>query len=170
MKPEPPPLEVYRSNRKALLAYASRLTGEASSAEDLVHDAWILYHGSPSARTVREPIAYLKRIVRNLVLGGIRADRGQGPVEVADYRVFEQVADDSPSAETVVMWRQELQIVMDTLATLSDRQRAAFDLYHCEGLKLREVAMRLGISTSLAHLLVTEAMQICDERRARATR
>nr|WP_255696788.1 sigma-70 family RNA polymerase sigma factor [Sandaracinobacteroides sayramensis] len=164
-------MRLYESHRASLISYASRLSGDPAAAEDIVHDAWLLLDRQPATQPIREPLGYFKRIVRNLVFA--RARRARLENAARDFDTADAVGrmpDDRPSAEAELMAREEMQLVMDVLASLPERQQTAFKIYHFEGLKLREVGTRLGISTSLAQLLVTEAMQLCDEKRQKATR
>jgi RNA polymerase sigma factor (sigma-70 family) len=170
LRPNSVSLGLYRSHRESLISYAGRLSGDPGTAEDIVQDAWLLFDRRTGDEGIREPLAYLKRIVRNLVFAQVRKNRPDSTSHFDSNEAVRRLADDRPSAEAELIARDDMRFVMDVLRTLPDRQQAAFKLYYFEGLKLREVATRLGFSISLAHLLITEAMQICDERRKRATR
>ncbi|WP_087576083.1 sigma-70 family RNA polymerase sigma factor [Sphingobium xenophagum] len=168
LKSEPIALSLYKSHRESLISYAGRLSGDPVVAEDIVQDAWLLLDRQPASKPIREPLGYLKRIVRNLVFAQARRSRYEGQIIGGDMTAaVAQLPDEAPSAEAELIARDDLRLVMDLVDALPERQIAAFKMYHFEGMKLREVATRLGISTSLAHLLVTEAMQLCDERRKR---
>jgi len=163
-------LRLYKSHRESLVSYAGRLSGDPVAAEDIVQDAWLLLDKQAAGNGVREPLGYLKRIVRNLVFAQARRARYESAGVLDAAEAVGALTDDRPSAEAELIAREEVALVMDVLASLPERQQAAFKMYHFEEMKLREVGARLAISTSLAHLLVTEAMQLCDERRKRATR
>lgn len=168
MKRNSAALHLYRSHRNSLVSYAGRISGDPDGAEDIVQDAWLLFSRPQHAEGIQEPLGYLKRIVRNLVFAQGRRNR-KNPTVAADIsESADRIVDDRPSIEAELIARDDMRLVMDVVQSLPDRQQAAFKMYHFEGLKLREVAARLGISTSLAHLLVTDAMQLCDERRMRA--
>lgn len=168
LKPEPIALRLYKSHRASLISYAGQLSGDPMVAEDIVQDAWLLLDRQPVGKPIREPLGYLKRIVRNLVFARARRNHREGQIGNADMRdAVARLADDAPSAETILIARDDLRLVMNVVDALPARQIAAFKMYYFEEMKLREIAIRLGISTSLTHLLVTEAMQLCDERRQR---
>lgn len=168
MSSKPLALRLYKSHRDTLISYAGRLSGDPVAAEDIVQDAWLLLDSQPMDKPIREPLGYFKRIVRNLVFAQARSRRHEAHVGTADINeAVAGLADDSPSAEATLIAREDLRRIMKVINALPERQIAAFKMYHFEGLKLREIANRLGISTSLAHLLVTEAMQLCDEQRRR---
>ncbi len=171
MRPNARALSLYKSHRASLVSYARRLLGDPVAAEDVVQDAWLLFDQQPEPERIREPLGYLKRIVRNLVFAEARRSGRRGSTARFDpAETLERLADDRPTAEVELIMRDEMALVMRVIQSLPERQQRAFALYHFEELKLREVASRLGISVSLAHLLVTEAMQLCDEKRKRATR
>lgn len=170
MKPDLVALRLYESHRDSLVSYAGRLSGDTDVAEDIVQDAWLLFDRHRTAKTVREPLSYFKRIVRNLVFAQARRKRLEGPAPDLDAaEAVNQLADDRPDVEAELIAREDMRLIMKVVASLPERQQAAFKMYCFEGMKLREVGLRLGISTSLAHLLVTEAMQLCDEKRKRVT-
>lgn len=168
MKSERIAASLYESYRDSLVSYAGRLSGDPVAAEDIVQDAWLLFDRQPADKRIREPLGYLKRIVRNLAFTHARRNRREGRIGAEDMAdAVSRLADDAPSAETQLIARDDLRLVMEVVDALPQRQVAAFKMYYFDGMKLREVAAQLGISTSLAHLLVTEAMQLCDERRKR---
>jgi RNA polymerase sigma-70 factor (ECF subfamily) len=165
---KPLALRLYKSHRDTLISYAGRLSGDPVAAEDIVQDAWLLLDRQPVDKPIHEPLGYFKRIVRNLVFAQARNRRNEGHIGAADMGdAIAQLADETPSPEATLIARDDLRRIMAAVDALPERQIAAFKMYHFEGMKLREIATRLGISTSLAHLLVTEAMQICDEQRQR---
>lgn len=168
MKSDPAARNLYESHRDSLVSYAGKISGDPAGAEDIVQDAWLLYDRQRRKSAILEPLGYVKRIVRNLVISQHRRGRFQAQLTEPELNaVMHRLVDETPSAEAQMLAREELRIVMDAIDGLPERQAAAFRMYHFEGMKLREVATRLGISTSLVHNLVTEAMQLCDERRNR---
>ena len=68
------------------------------------------------------------------------------------------MASDQPSAETVLVSREELRTLAAALAELPERTRLAFNMHRLQGRPLREVADRLDISITRAQQLVKAAM------------
>lgn len=169
MKSDRITVSLYESHRDSLISYAGQLSGDPAGAEDIVQDAWLLFDRQPG-KTIREPLGYFRRIVRNLVFANARKTRHEGRIAGVDMvDAVSRVPDATPSVEAELIARDDLRLIMQVVNSLPERQVAAFKMYCFEGMKLREVATRLGISTSMAHLLVTEAMQLCDEQRKRAS-
>jgi RNA polymerase sigma factor (sigma-70 family) len=156
------PTLVYLAHRDALVQYAKGIIGDATRAEDVVQEAYIRFSvasGKVAERgqPIVHPIGYLYGIVRNLALDWARrasldAARSLDGAEIAS------VASDTPTAETVLLHRDELRVLAEALAELPERTRLAFDMNRLEGRSLQEVADRLGVSVSRAHQMVKTAM------------
>jgi len=155
-------LRLYRTHRETLVSYAGKLSGDRVSAEDIVHDAWMLLDRQPDNTVIREPVSYLRRIIRNLVFADVRRQRREPKLIVED---MPDIADERPSIESEVMARQAMELVMDAIDAMPPRQRAAIKMYHFEGMKLREIAERLELSVSYTHSLIVDGMKICNQRR-----
>ncbi|WP_206244087.1 sigma factor [Novosphingobium terrae] len=65
-------LRLYEAQRGALVAYAARMLGDVSRAEDIVQDAWLLFDRLPDKQAIAEPLAYLRRMVGNLSINALR--------------------------------------------------------------------------------------------------
>ncbi|MEM9965531.1 MAG: sigma factor, partial [Asticcacaulis sp.] len=60
--------QLYKTYRETLINYAGRLMGHRADAEDIVHEAWLLMNRHPQNQTLKQPLAYFRTIIRNLVL------------------------------------------------------------------------------------------------------
>ena len=74
------------------------------------------------------------------------------------------VLDRTPSVEDALSARQELALLLDTVATLPDRCRKALTLRKLYGLSQRDIAQRLGITESTVEKLVAHGVRLCAER------
>jgi RNA polymerase sigma factor (sigma-70 family) len=153
-------LHAYLVHRARLVDYASKIMGERASGEDLVQEAYLRLKALPPDLQVEEPFFYLRRIVRNLAIDALRRSSKQSASLNADEDI-EAVAEDLPSAERNLIGRQEVDIVLRAMNQLPERTRLALQLYRFEGLKLAEIAARLGISVTLTHKLVHDGMEHC---------
>lgn len=154
---------IFTGNRRALVEYATGLVGSRSLAEDLVQDAWLRFDGAAEKQFVREPLNYLYRIVRNLALDrrrrSLREDRIFASIDLESAAA---ASPDNPATpETEAMFRDELRQLERALATLPERSRTAFEMHKFGGAKLREIAEFLGVSLSMAQVLVDDAMEHC---------
>lgn len=154
---------IFIGNRRALVEYAFGLVGSRTLAEDLVQEAWLRFDDATRKQLVREPLGYLYRIVRNLAVdrqrSAFREARIFADMDVEDAAV---VSPNHPATpETEALFRDELRQLEEALANLPERTRVAFEMHRFGGARLREIADYLGISLSMAQVLVDDALEHC---------
>lgn len=135
--------DVYDAHHEAIRAFALRLVGDATAAEDLVHEVFLTlprairrYEGRSSLRTFLISIAvnHARHYVRSAARRRAAMDRlalvpgGNGPTD--PERSFQQA--------------QLAQLLSAGLDTLSLEQRVAFVLSEVEERNSREVASIVG--------------------------
>ncbi|SFC21664.1 sigma-70 family RNA polymerase sigma factor [Streptomyces aidingensis] len=132
---------LYEEHGRALLAYATRLTGDRAAAEDIVQEtlirAWrhpeVLVNGKGSVR------GWLLTVTRNIVTDRYRA-RAARPAEVAETTAAAAPAQ-ADHAEAVV----DTMVVMDALDQLSSEHRNVLMEIYYQGRSVTEAAQILGI-------------------------
>jgi len=164
----PPELQsvlLYEAHRGALVDYANTIVRDRSRAEDVVQDAWERMQAVERRRPLGEPLRYFYRVVRNLALDRLRAGKREAMRAGPEFsEIAEVVADDAPTQEAGMAAREELRIVLECLNELPERNRVALVLHTIEGLKLREIAERLGLSVTFTHQLIADAKMHCIKR------
>jgi RNA polymerase sigma factor (sigma-70 family) len=154
-------LSLYLEHRSSLVSYAHNIVRDRASAEDVVQEAYLRFSaardGDGAEAPVAHPVSYLYRIVRNLAVDWTRRASHEGPrpdnsADLAD------VPHDAPTAEHVLLYRDELRVLAEAIAELPERTRTAFRMYRLEGRTLQQVAEGLGVSGPRAHQLVKEAV------------
>lgn len=157
-------IDLYRAHRRGLIDYASRIVGDPTRAEDLVHDAWILFDALPARQHVHNPGAYLRRMVRNLSLNALRSVGQRRRVVEGELDIAARIVPDTrPLPDEQLIARQRLDRVLAHLASLPDRQRTAIRMHRLEGYKMREIAERLGVSIGLVHALIADGLVQCAQ-------
>jgi RNA polymerase sigma factor (sigma-70 family) len=167
---------LFVEHRRSLVDYAANIMGSRVQAEDVVQEAWVRFSAASGKATAEQgegaaianPLAYLYAIVRNLALSWARRSSLERAVSPVSEEIA-SVASDAPSAETVLVHRDELRVLAAALVELPERTRIAFNMSRLEGRPLRDVADRLGISITRAQQLVKIAMihgakRLRDER------
>ncbi len=144
--------QLYDAEAANLRTLAARFARLSAQAEDLVHTAFanLIATGRAEAADPR----YLRRAVRNLALNHLRDTRRRGETGL-DPALVERLADPAPTAEIVMLYRQELARLLRAITSLPPRRREAFVLARIRGLSLAEVAERMGVSrnTAISHVV-----------------
>ncbi|WP_176461459.1 RNA polymerase sigma factor [Bordetella genomosp. 1] len=158
----------YKLHRSDLISYADSFVRDRASAEDIVQDAWERVQAVEQGRSLAEPMGYFYRTVRNLALDWLRA-RKRHSVEIDSdpNELAATLPDHAPSPEATVSARRDLHRVLESLDELPERSRVALTLHTVDGLKLREIAERLGLSVTFTHQLIAEAKMHCIQRLSR---
>lgn len=158
-------LSLYAAHRDALIGYASSILRDRQRAEDVVQDAFARFQEAYRKEDWHNPAAYLYRIVRNLALDYQRRSRLEGELFVGDSEpILESMPHGSPSPSHRVMASEELEQVREAMSELPERTRIAVEMHRIGGYKLKEIAAHLGVSLSLAQLLVKEGILHCRKR------
>jgi RNA polymerase sigma-70 factor (ECF subfamily) len=131
---------LFEEHGRALLAYASRLTGDRAAAEDVVQEtllrAWrhpeSLLNGKGSVR------GWLLTVARNIVTDRARA-RAARPTEVAESPYSQPVERDH--ADAVV----DSMVVLAAMDRLSEDHREVLVEIYFHGRSVSEAAQALGI-------------------------
>lgn len=162
---EMPTMRAYMAHRSALIDYAAKVIGNREQAEDIVQEAWLALSQRSGAKDIREPMGYLRTTVRNLAIDALRQRARESKLMGGDLENATRTAvDGHATPEATVFVRRDLACVMGVLRSLPERQRVAIEMYRFGDYKLREIADRLGISVSLAHVLIADGLAACTTK------
>jgi RNA polymerase sigma-70 factor, ECF subfamily len=135
-----------------LYGLAWRVLNDAAAAEDVVQDAMLkLWTGADRFDPARGLLsAWLKRMVVNQCLDRKRALR---PVE--DIEMASGISDDAPLPDTAL----DRRLVLQAMAQMPPRQRAALSLFYVEGHSMMEVADLLETNTKAVESLLSRGRE-----------
>ena len=160
------PLTLYLTHRGDLVNYASGIVGDRAQAEDVVQEAWLRFDSAAERNaTVKDPLSYLYRIVRNLAVDGLR--RIVREDRVMDRSADEHLAtaaDQQPSPECEAVARAELRLLSEAMAELPERTRVALEMQRLGGYKLKDIAAHLNVSTTVVHHMIADGLAHCRRR------
>jgi RNA polymerase sigma factor (sigma-70 family) len=150
-----------------LHAFAERLArpGQTEPA-DLVNDVMVAMIRLENWRSIDCPVAYAKRVLRNLAAEAARRSKIVQFGGTSEEIVLGLI-DDAPDAEAVMMSRDELRRLQETVAAMPEAMRRAFTLRKVYGLSPPQIAEQLGVSISSVEKYLTKGLRICSERLAR---
>jgi RNA polymerase sigma-70 factor (ECF subfamily) len=129
----------------------------AADADDVAQDACVRALDLPAPSTVRDPIRYLFRIARNLVIDR-RRKRAREALLSESLAVIEYGSSDPADPERILAGKQDLSRVLKAIDSLPPRCREAFTLHRFGGLSYAAIARQMGVSTSMVEKHIAEAM------------
>jgi len=135
---------LFRSHQKELQSYLRRRGASPELAADLTQEAFVRLLTAQTSVPVRHAPAYLFRTVANLSIDWARRQRLLPHVDDGD-EALSYVADDAPSAERIVISRQEVEILVAALREVPPKVRYVF-YARLDGMTFAEIGQRLGLS------------------------
>ncbi len=133
-------------SERARLSRFLAARGAGDEAEDLLHELWQRV-GAGTGQPIADPVSYVFRAAENLM-----RDRRRSTLS-RDRRQFEwhetrPSAQEHPVGERVLIARERLREVQQTLAALGPRVETVFRRYRIDGVGQSTIARELGISLS----------------------
>lgn len=164
--PEPRAEDVFEEHRPLLFTVAYEMLGSVADADDVVQESWLRWC-EVDHDTVRDPRAYLVRVVTRQALNRLRAlsrrrESYVGPWLPEPLLTAPDVADDVELAESVSL---AMLVVLDTLSPL---ERAVFVLREVFGFDHAEIAEATGRSEAAVRQLASRARKHVHDRRPEA--
>ena len=101
-------------------------------------------------------------VARNLLIDRARREHVI-PIEAIENLDMLNIAIDTPSADRVVMAREELRTLRDALERLPDRIRVAVTMHKIEGMTVCEIAERIGVTERTTERYLSEGLRILAE-------
>jgi len=141
---------VFDPLRPSLVRVAYRMLGSVADAEDVVQDAFLRWL-DVDRETVREPAAFLRRIVTRLCLDRLKSVRRERETYVGSWLPEPVVESGEDELDDVT-----LPLLM-ALERLSPLERAAFLLHDVFGLDFDEVAATIGREPAACRQLASRA-------------
>ncbi len=137
-------------NRPMLARYL-RARGAGEGVEDLLQELWLKIAGLSDETEVADPTSYLFRMAHNLMLDRRRTELRR---EARD-RHYQAASDPSrlgldplPTADRMLIARQQLAEVERVLKSLGERTDYIFRRHRVEAMPQRDIAAELGITVS----------------------
>ncbi|MCI4644717.1 MAG: sigma-70 family RNA polymerase sigma factor [Hyphomonadaceae bacterium] len=135
-----------RANTEHLKKVLMRRGLAEFEAEDIIQDALVRLEKYQKKQTVENESAFLVRVALNLMIDHHRkrAKVEFAPDPVEDYAI----ADDSPQPDEVFATKQRLYILNEGFKQLDPLTAEIIKARRLEGLKMKAIAERLGLSVS----------------------
>jgi len=149
----------------ALRSYLRRFFKSIADIEDVVQETYARLLGLDAAANaaVRNWQAFLFTSARNVALDRLRKARIVSLDALAELGGLD-VLDQTPAAEDTLNARQEMNLLLGTIASLPDRCREVLTLRKLYGLSQRAIAEHLGITESTVEKHVAYGVSLCADR------
>lgn len=146
---------LYRDQAGLLHRRIRARVGSPEEASDLVQEAFSRLLGARAGQPLRNPGAFLNRIVRNLLIDRGRRNAVRPPFVSLEPGTDIAVPPDQGRALELDQMRRRYREIVDTLPP---RTREVFLLHRVDELGYREIAERLGISIRTVEWHVAQAI------------
>ncbi|PWW05208.1 RNA polymerase sigma-70 factor (ECF subfamily) [Paenibacillus cellulosilyticus] len=152
---------LYRTYKPVLLAYAYRMLGSITDAEDIVQDVFVSVRDL-DWQSIEHPKAYLMKMVTNRSINMIRSARRQREVYPGtwlpepDIRFTTAIAADEPAEQLVLRERFGYALLV-LLQQLSPLERAVYILKESLGYPYDEIALMLQKTEAACRKLFSRA-------------
>lgn len=134
-------------------------------AGDALQDTWIRLEQAAKIGPVRRPGAYIFRIAYNIALKRLRRERGT--VTLDDARAALGLVDDMPDAERVIEAWDDMARLRLAIEALTPRRREILFASRLDGISLRALADRYGISQRMVERELKHAVLHCAAKLGR---
>lgn len=151
------------AERPLLLRLAQRIVGNAPAAEDVAQGLWLKVQRIEDDPPIINKRAFLYRLATNLAADRLRADRRHSAL-FEGGELPDDAPDERPSAERMLVGREQLETLMAALDELPPRTREIFMLRKFDEMPVSEIAERFGLSRSSIAKMMQSALLHCDAR------
>src|SRR5689334_13301173 len=149
--------ELYERYQQPLLRYCRSILGGEADSQDAVQSAFVSALAALQRDSRNAPVRpWLYRIAHNEAMSVLRR-RG------ARAKLHEQLEHQSPVTADWSSDREQLELLIEDLWELPERQRRALVMRELSGLSHREIATGLGTSVSSAKQAIFEARRALTE-------
>jgi RNA polymerase sigma-70 factor (ECF subfamily) len=135
----------------------------APAASDAVQDAFVRLLHTPR-EDIRDLRSYLRRSAESVAIDQWRRQNRAAAVIDPTALADETVPDPSPSADAVIMAREERLALAAAIEDLPPRTREVLILHRFDELSYAEIAERLGISRNTVMVHLANAMAALRRR------
>jgi RNA polymerase sigma-70 factor (ECF subfamily) len=145
-----------------LVRFIARRLRSVVDARDLAHEAYVRLLRVKRRDLIRDPQAYLYRIAANILYEfelKRKAD-AVGLTRCAEYQLADADFGHLERDVDALLARTRIEAV---LGELSPRCRAVVILYRRDGMTYKEIADRIGISTSMVKKYLARGLRHCRE-------
>ena len=154
-------LDVFIANQAALRGFIARFMVSSHDIDDVSQEAFLRAYKAEQQTPIDQPKAFLFKVAKNILLNELGRKSRKVTDYVPDLEALE-VLSETDTLETNLMAQQRLGIYCEAVASLPTQCRRVMLMKKVYGLTTKEVARRLGITTSTVEKHLTKALKDCN--------
>jgi len=158
-------------HQTSVLNLIYRFIGDRTQAKDLAQEVFIrVWQAAKTYRPEAKFTTWLYRITANLCINELKSARRRKwfsfhrSDEDSEKSMEDRISDGSPTAEDLLLEREQNRQISDALQSLPDNQRMALILKRYDDLSYQEIAQILGCSVSAVESLLVRAKKTLQEK------
>ena len=149
--------EIFQRYNEVLLRYISHHIECQEDVPEIAQEVYLRLIKIKEKGPIRHPQAFLFKIARNLLRDRIRRKAARASNRHVSMDVMELVSP-SPSPEEIIVSKEIMGIVEDTLKCLKPEAQQAFMLHRYKGLTYDKIALSMGISKRTVRHYISSAL------------
>jgi RNA polymerase sigma-70 factor (ECF subfamily) len=158
-------------HQASVLNLIYRFIGDRTQAKDLAQEVFLrVWQSAKTYEPKAKFTTWIYRITTNLCLNELKSARRKRWLsfhranEDSEKTLEETLSDGSPSAEDLLLTREQNRRITDALQDLPGNQRMALVLKRYDDLSYQEIAQILGCSVSAVESLLVRAKRTLQEK------
>ncbi|MEQ1726656.1 MAG: sigma-70 family RNA polymerase sigma factor [Methyloglobulus sp.] len=154
------PLDIealFGAHQRELVWHLTKIVKCEETAAELAQESYLILSQAAKQETIKQPRGFLFRVASNLAFSHLRRHKlveAKLPYLSPDELHF-------PSAEQHAAQEQRLEYFVKAVETLPPRTQEIFILHKVEGISVKEVADRLGITAKAVEKQITRGLAHC---------
>jgi RNA polymerase sigma-70 factor (ECF subfamily) len=155
---------IERTHGQRLRRFLAFRIRNAADLPDLVQEVYLRLLRIDHHETIRNPQAYLYTVASHVLhQHAMRQAVSPAVMDSSDFGAeLEGTADADPA--TQVDLEQRFEKLACALQQFSARGYATLVMHRCDGLSLKEIALRLGVSHTMTKRYLAKALAYCQQR------
>lgn len=156
-------LTAFIKNESTIRKIIRRYFTRTEDIEDLTQETFLKCFLAEAKIDIDDPRAFLITVAKNTALSEIKK-KSRTTTEYLEESTISNVLVDQTrvSPETELDSRQKLMAITKAIAGLPLESRQAFLMRKMEGLKYRQIALRLNLPVTTVHRLIAKALIHCS--------
>ncbi len=156
--------KAFIENEQVIRKIAGKYFRQAEDIEDMVQETFLKSFSAEIKQEIHNPKAYLFQVAKNVCLSNIKKKYNKTTNSVEDFGGLEVYKDEGlVSAEDQLDSRRKLFVLSQALASLTPEYRRVIIMRKIDGLKFRQIALRLDVSVSTVEKRMAYALLRCNE-------